>query len=334
MTTDAPTWSSVLTSWTFTPFADLLMIAATIGYLLLVRRLARCDGAWPWGRTTSWLAAMVVLVVALNTSMAVYAHSLFWVHMLVHLILIMVAPVLLVWAQPIRLVRVARRPESRTLRDDVIAARPFTVLTSSALTVPLYTAVIVLTHLTGFQQAMITHMWIHDAELVLYLVSGYLLFLPLVGSEAGPRWLSYPLRFVVLGLCMGPDTLVGVGLMLTGRPLAPAYAASHPGWGPGALADQRTAGAIMWFLGDGLMMILMLLTAWQWTRAEQGKRGLGPRLDRIRRQATIGADDSATADLDMDDDQAALDVYNAKLAALELTRGESRRGAPSTVRRQ
>lgn len=63
-------------------------------------------------------------------------------------------------------------------------------------------------------------------------------------------------------------------------------------------------------------MILMLLTAWQWTRAEQGKRGPGPRLDRIRRQATIGADDSATADLDMDDDQAALDRYNAKLAAL------------------
>jgi len=53
MTTDAPTWSSVLTSWTFTPIADLLMIAATIGYLLLVRRLARCDGAWSWGRTTS-----------------------------------------------------------------------------------------------------------------------------------------------------------------------------------------------------------------------------------------------------------------------------------------
>ena len=123
MTTDAPTWSSVLTSWTFTPVADLL----------LVRRLARCDGAWSWGRTTSWLAAMVVLVVALNTSMAVYAHSLFWVHMLVHLILIMVAAVLLVWAQPIRLVRVARRPDSRTLREDVIAARPFTVLTSPAL---------------------------------------------------------------------------------------------------------------------------------------------------------------------------------------------------------
>ena len=53
---------------------------------------------------------MVVLVVALNSSMAVYAHSLFWVHMLVHLILIMVAPVLLVWAQPVRLVRDARRP--------------------------------------------------------------------------------------------------------------------------------------------------------------------------------------------------------------------------------
>ena len=46
------------------------------------------------------------------------------------------------------------------------------------------------------------------------------------------------------------------------------------------------------------------------------------------------ADDTAIAGLEMDDDQAALDVYNAQPAASEWTRGESRRGAPSTVRRQ
>ena len=31
MTTAAPTWSSVLTSWTVTPIPDLLIVAATIG---------------------------------------------------------------------------------------------------------------------------------------------------------------------------------------------------------------------------------------------------------------------------------------------------------------
>ena len=316
MTTAAPTWSSVLTSWTVTPIPDLLIVAATIGYLLLVRRLRRSATTWPPERTASWLLAMAVLALALNSSMAVYAHTLFWVHMLLHLALIMVAPVLLVWAQPIRLLRGAQHPDSRALRDEAPATRPFTILTAPALTVPLYTAVIVLTHLTGFQQAMATHLWIHDTELALYLISGYLLFLPLIGSEAGPRWLVYPLRFVVLALCMGPDTLVGVTLMLGSRVLAPAYAASHPGWGPGALSDQRAAGAIMWVGGDGLMMILMLITVLQWVRAGQGDRGLGPWLEGIRRQATVGETRSNTTEIDVDDDAAAHDAYNARLAAL------------------
>jgi putative membrane protein len=182
--------------------------------------------------------------------------------------------------------------------------------------VPLYTAVLVLTHLTGFQQAMATHMWIHDAETALYLISGYLLFLPLLGTELTGRWLVYPLRFVVLALCMGPDTLVGVALMLGSRALAPAYAASHPGWGPSALTDQRTAGAVMWVAGDGLMMLLMVITVLQWVRAGEGDRGLGPWLETIRRQATVGDVDTAVADLDVDDDEAALAAYNARLASL------------------
>ena len=165
-------------------------------------------------------------------------------------------------------------------------------LTSPAFTVPLYTAVLVLTHLTGFQQAMATHMWIHDAETLLYLITGYLLFLPLVGSEATVRRIPYLIRFVILAATMGVDTLVGVVLMLTNQPLAPGFAAMHPGWGPGALADQQTAGAVMWFGGDGLMMLLMIITAIEWGTSSQADQGLGSWLEGIRRRELLG--DQAT----------------------------------------
>ena len=129
---------------------------------------------------------------------------------------------------------------------------------------PLYAAVLVLTHLTGFQQAMSQHAWIHNSELVLYLVAGYLLLLPLVGDEltTDPP-LGHLLRFVILAICMGPDTLVGIVLMMTSTALAPAYAASRD-WGPSAVVDQGMAGAIMWFAGDGLMMILMVVIGGRW----------------------------------------------------------------------
>jgi len=316
--TAAPSWSAILGTWTFTPVADLLIALAAVAYLLPLRRRRRhADAAhWSSARTTSAGLALAVLVLALNSSLAAYAMQLFWVHMVVHLLLIMVVPVLLVWAQPIRLLRDRAGPGVRAGVDRAVAGRAAKILTAPTFTVPLYTAVLVLTHLTGFQQAMTTHLWIHDAETVLYLVSGYLLFLPLLGTELTGRWLAYPLRFVVLALCMGPDTLVGVTLMLGNRVLAPAYAASHPGWGPGALSDQRAAGAVMWVAGDGLMMVLMLITALQWVRAGQGDRGLGPWLEGIRRQATVGDTGTNTTHLDVDDDAAAHEAYNTRLAAL------------------
>jgi len=160
-----------------------------------------------------------------------------------------------------------------------------------------------------------------------------------LGGELGSWSLPYLLRFLVLALGMGADTLTGVALMLTSRPLAPAYAAAHPGWGPGALLDQEAAGAIMWFGGDLLMMILMIIVAVQWGRAGADQQGLGIWLEGARRRAVLGPqaagfpttagprdttpddgeiDAEIDAEIDIDEDQRALDAYNAALAALHV----------------
>lgn len=135
-TVGPPTWYAVVSTWRFTPVADLLIAVAALGYGLLVWRHTR-DRAWPRARTTSavlavaaLVLAVAALVLALNSSLAVYAARLFWVHMLVHLLLIMVVPVLLVWAQPIRLVRDASGASVRSFVDSAVASRAFRVLTT------------------------------------------------------------------------------------------------------------------------------------------------------------------------------------------------------------
>jgi len=317
MTMDVPppTGASLLTTWTPSPVADLLIALCVLGYAALVIRLRRSGIRWSSLRMVAAVAAAVLLVLSANSALALYSHHLFWVHMIVHLLLITVVPALLVWAQPIRLVHEAGGPAIRSRVDAVRGGRLFRALLSPRLTIPLYAAVLVLTHLTGFQQAMSQHQWIHDGEMVLYLVAGYLLLLPLVGDElATVAPLAYLLRFVVLAICMFPDTLVGIVLMMTNTALAPAYAASRD-WGPSAVADQNTAGAIMWFGGDGLMMILMVVVAGRWTAGgDRRSVSLGPWLDRIRFQETLGTQDDGS--IDLDDDEAALAAYNARLAAL------------------
>ncbi|WP_330180482.1 cytochrome c oxidase assembly protein [Nocardia sp. NBC_01503] len=312
MSSSAPTLGDLLRAWTLSPIVDMLLVAGAVIYPWLVLR-ARSQGMpWPKARAGCWYAGLAVSAVTTNSALAIYSHNLFTAHMLVHLLMIMVVPALFVWAQPIRLVHSASGPHTRARIDRLRTRGPLRSLVSVRFTVPLYTAVILLTHLTGFQQAMATHMWIHDAELMLYFLSGYLLLLPLIGGEltiepARP----HPLRLVVLALCTGPDTLVGVTLMMSTSVLAPAYAASRT-WGPTALADQSAAGVIMWVGGDGVMMVLMLIVVAQWIRS--GDHGLGPWLDAIRGDATLG---QSGADIsDIDNEQAALDAYNARLAEL------------------
>jgi putative membrane protein len=322
--TDIPplTWHTALTTWTSAPIFDVLAALAVVGYLTAVRRRSRTAASgWPLHATASWLAGVVVLLLSVHSSIEVYGHALLWVHMIQHLLLIMVVPILLIWGQPVRLIW-GRMPGGRLVRW----------LTFPVLAVGLYTAVLVATHLTGFPELMATQPAVHQLEQILYLVSGYLLFWPLAGSEASPWSVPHIVRFALLALAMGADTLVGVALMLTGHPLAPSTALMRPGWGPTLLEDQNSAGAIMWVVGDGLMMLLMLAVVAQWSAIGSGAR-LGDWLEGARRHslAKIGSPSGADYDTvgtsaDVDDDEEARAAYNRMLAELNR-RSPPRRNA-------
>ncbi len=314
------TWHTAVTTWTSAPIVDVLAVLAVVGYLIAVFRRGRTSGpGWPVRATASWLAGVAVLLVSVHSSIEVYGHALLWVHMIQHLLLIMVVPVLLIWGQPVLLWR-QRAPTGRLARW----------LTFPVLTIGLYTAVLVITHLTGFPEAMATRPGVHHLEQVLYLVSGYLLFWPLAGAQDSPWPVPHIVRFALLGLAMGADTLVGVALMLTRQPLAPSTALMRPGWGPSLLEDQNISGAIMWVAGDVLMMLLMLVVVAQWSAAGSRAR-LGDWLESARRQSLAkigsvsGADhDTVGASADVDDDEAARQAYNRMLAEL------NRRSSPGS----
>jgi putative copper resistance protein D len=309
-----PTVVGLLTTWTSAPVLDAMMVLLTVGYLWTASRAGVAGFRWPLRRTLSWFGAVLGLVLAVNSSMAVYAHVLFGVHMIQHLTLIMIVPVLLVWAQPLRLLATAGPPGVRSGVEAVLRGRAGRAVSAPPVALALYAAVLVVTHLTGFQALMLTSPWLHDAEVALYLLSGYLFFLPLAGSERTPWQVPYLLRLAILAVAMGVDTLVGIVLMLTPAAVAPGFDIGHPGWGPGVLPDQELAGAIMWVGGDGLMMLLMIVIGVRWGLAAPGEQTMGRWLEGARARTLLGTDTSDGAGVD-DDDQA-LATYNARLAAL------------------
>ncbi len=316
---------AVFGTWSAAPGAVALVAALLLGYLLAVARVG--FRRWPRRRLLAWVTGLAVLAIALDSGIEAYAHVLLWIHMVQHLLLIMVVPVLLVWGAPVDLLASAGGPAIRR----VVAGRAARVVTFPLLTLVLYAAVLLLTHLTGFQQAMTGSPGLRDLEQAAYLVTGLLFFLPLFGTDAVPWAVPYPLRLALLALSMGVDTLVGVALLLTRTPLAPAMAAMRPGWGPSALTDQGSAGAVMWVGGDALMMLLMVLVGVQWTRAEPDRQGFGRWLESARQASLAGLGhggvpvDGVAASRNVDADDAALAAYNAMLADLHREDGAGRR---------
>src|SRR5499427_7074166 len=179
----------VVTRWQFAPVVTGLVVVAAGLYLwgVLRVRLRHPARPWPWWRTALFLGGLGVVVIATESGVGVYDEVLFWDHMVQHLMLLMVAPPMLVAAQPVTLLLHASRNPVHTWAKRAVRSRVASFLTWPVFGLAAYAATIVGTHLTGLTHEILVNQTLHNAEHVLYLVVGYLFFLPLLGCEP-IRW--------------------------------------------------------------------------------------------------------------------------------------------------
>jgi putative copper resistance protein D len=311
---DPLSWSSFLGTWTLAP-GWLLATLLLVGAYHAGRRLAGASTTVRAWRAASFTVGCVLLWICVASGIGAYAMSVFWMHMVLHLLLIMVVPALLVLGHPITVLLEAlpagRQPRALAL----LRSWPVTLLTHQLTGLLLYTVVIVGTHLTGFMDQMTLHPWLMTGEQVAYVVTGYLFLLPLLGEEPIRPDPPYLLRLAVFMVAMVPDTLVGIVLLQTDHDLFPTMMAAHPDWAPPAVHDINIAGGLMWAGGDGLMMALAMgLMLSVITSPARRTRMTGAWLDSARR-ATLSTHSGTDEDLDPDSD-AALEAYNRALQRL------------------
>ena len=263
-------WQAALQHWEFAPVVTALVAVIAALYLWGAWRVGRRHPArpWPWWRTALFLGGLAVVVLATQSGIGAYDDVLFWVHMIQHLMLIMIAPPMLVVGQPVTLLLHASRNPLHTWTKRLIRSRVITFLTWPPFGLAAYTATIVATHLTGLMTLVMTNPLAHDAEHALYLVVGYLFFLPIVGREP-IRWrLSYPIRFMILVLAMPVDTFTGLVLGSASTPMK-GMTAMRPAGSPGPVQDMHWGGAIMWIGGDAIMLAFMMLVYVMWAHADR-----------------------------------------------------------------
>ncbi|MFZ9744899.1 MAG: cytochrome c oxidase assembly protein [Aquiluna sp.] len=284
--------------WITTWDIDLLWLAVAVIsialYLYGVIRLRSRGDSWSIARTVSWVAGMLVLLYVTNGAPNAYQEFLFSMHMVGHMMLSMLVPVLLVPGAPVTLitrVQQARKDGSWGLREWVLWAvhTPYAWFISHPLFAGLNFALsLVLFYYTPlFRWATEEHLG-HQWMIVHFLITGYLFVQSLIGVDPQPHKPSYPLKLMLLIGTMAFHAFFGLGLMNEkSLLLADWFGSMGRTWGDDPLTDQAAGGAFAWGVGEIPTIIITLIVVWQWSRSD----------DRERRRLDRASDRSGNKDL-------------------------------------
>ncbi len=269
------------------PVLPILAVVLLLAYLLGVVVLRRRGDRWPIGRTAWWVAGVLVILAITATGLDGYGMELFSVHMVQHMALSMLAPLLLVLGAPITLVLRALPSASRSRRAllRVLHSWPARVIAHPLVTVPLFLVSLYGLYFTPAFDWLMGTMWGHNLMLIHFLLLGALYFWGVVGVDPTPRRMrSAPAaisrgaaRIIELLATVPFHAFFGVVIMMSVSLVVRFYAVPIPGWGISPLADQQVGGGIAWSFTEIPTLVVLGAIFAQWQRSEAR---LEKRLDR------------------------------------------------------
>lgn len=266
-----PSPSNLVFGWTFEPWPTLGMVAALVWWRWAVRRVAAShpDNPVPRRRTVAFVLGMAALAVALLSGIGAYDTTLFSVHMVQHILLIMVAPPLFAYAAPITLVLRVSSPETRKRWIlPVLHSRVVRFLAFPVVAWLIFAAVMWVSHFSPLFDAALEDPLIHEIEHILFLTAGLLFWWPAVAQDPVPWRMSHPARALYVFLQMPQNSFLAVVLLGASAAIYPHYTSFQLSWYPDPLEDQRLAAGLMWLVGDLIFLATVLLILYGWMRAE------------------------------------------------------------------
>jgi putative copper resistance protein D len=251
--------------WAWPPVVTVAVALVALLWVRATRQVARehPGNPYPRRRTVSFAAALLLVLLALQSGIERYDTTLFSMHMVQHLILLFPVPILLLQAGPVTLLLRVASPRWRARILAVLQSRAVGVISHPLVGWTLLVAVMWGTHLSVMFETALEDEFIHNMEHALYLSTALLFWAPIFSVDPIRHRLRGGSALAYLITQMPQNSFLGVAIMFSSTPLYPHYVSLQRAWGPTPLEDQQLAGAIMWLVGDALFLaaIFVVLAA-------------------------------------------------------------------------
>ncbi|PZH18020.1 hypothetical protein C1I97_04340 [Streptomyces sp. NTH33] len=288
--------------WSADPF---FLVACLLGLALYgwgVVRLRRRGDSWPVGRTVAYVIGVLTVVLVMCTGLNDYGMVMFSVHMVQHMVISMLSPILILLGAPVTLALralpvVKGRKGPRELLLMLLHSHYMRVITHPLFTIPMFIASLYALYFTPLFDFLMGSKTGHVAMMVHFLAVGLVFFWPIMGVDPGPNRSGYLMRMLQLFAGMPFHAFFGIALMMATAPMVETFLHPPASLGIDALTDQNAAGGIAWAFSEIPSVLVLLALLFQWYGSEQRQ---------ARRQ-----DRAAERDGDKE-----LEAYNAYLASL------------------
>nr|BFE36690.1 cytochrome c oxidase assembly protein [Actinomadura rugatobispora] len=265
-----PSWGAYLLEWRIDSLLSVLVLVAAVLYAAGLRRVGR---SWPLGRVLAWYGGLALMLLVTCGGLARYSMVLFSAHVVQHLVLSLVVPVLLLLGAPVSLaLRSLPRVSGggRSARELLVA-----VLRSRALALacrPVAAPVVFVAGLYGFYlspvfEASLRNHALHSLVMAMWVVSALAYLWPVLGVDPLPGRPSPRVRFALAAVMVPFPALFGAVVAGRGGVLAADwYGGLGRTWGDALARDQRVGAGLAWALGEVAALAVLAALTHHWLR--------------------------------------------------------------------
>ena len=232
-------------------------------------------------RLVSYLAGLACIALSLLSPIDSLGQQLFFMHMIQHLLLIMIAPPLLLIANPMPVLLWGLPGKwrlktghalARVLHRDSQFRRVLRTITAPGIIWLAWVISLFGWHDPALYNAALRYDFIHDLEHLTFFVASMLFWWHVTG--AGPRihvQFGYVGRIIFVLAAVPPNMALGVWLAFNSAVIYSYYEAVPRLWGIDALTDQQIGGIIMWIPGSMMFLLAALFLTAQYLNSEARK---------------------------------------------------------------